>query len=47
MEYCIPKSFSFLLCCVSNCVADKHNGVVKGLHIVGGIIIIGIIAALI
>jgi hypothetical protein len=34
----MPKSFSFLLCCVSNCDADKHNGVVNGLHIVGGIV---------
>ena len=41
MEYCIPKSLSFLLCCVSNCVADKCNGVVKGLHIVGGIVRLG------
>jgi len=23
------------------CVADKHNGVVKGLHIVGGIVRLG------
>jgi hypothetical protein len=40
VKYCIPKSFSFLLCCVSNCVADKHN-VVKGLHVVGGMVRLG------